>query len=116
MDELENGIDNLKISAEKLSESNRQTNLALLALQDKSRQLLELQNEINTRASQLLLLQEAADEETASEDAEASVQQADSGIGPQDIRSQVADMEQALNELKKQKELLEKEINARIRD
>lgn len=99
MDSLEKGMDSIKISTGKLMEENRITNGALLMLQGKALVALESGEEAADQASLF---------SGESEEAE--------GMETPAVGEQVKDLEKALQELRKQKEQLEADINAKIRD
>lgn len=104
IDGIEKGMDSIKISTERLIEENRITNEALLALKEQALMIQE-----NSSKNEILELDMGAAEDlsdTLCEDSDAGTE----------LKEQVDDLERSLRELKKQKEQLEADINARIRD
>ena len=113
--DIENSMDSLRISTEKLIENSRSTNAMLMSLQENSRKLLELQNRINEETSEILRLKEAA--ETLQLEAGSTASETQKNLNEEEsLLGQMQNMEKAVAELKRQKEQLEADINARIRD
>ncbi|MBE6020237.1 MAG: hypothetical protein IJC41_05025 [Firmicutes bacterium] len=103
IDSIEKGMDSIKISTERLIEESRLTNEALFAIQERTLMMLEAKEE------------EAAKEAAALIEEISSAEPIEAETG-EEIKEQVEDLERSLQELKKQKEQLEADINARIRD
>ena len=104
IDSIEKGMDSIKINTERLIEENRLTNEALYALQERTVMLLEASREKEVSEEEPLQIEELS--ETVLEESETGTA----------LKEQVDDLEKSLQELKKQKEQLEADINARIRD
>lgn len=103
IDSIEKGMDSIKISTERLIEESRLTNEALFAIQERTLMMLEAKEE------------DAAEEAAALIEEISSAEPLETEVG-EEIKEQVEDLERSLQELKKQKEQLEADINARIRD
>lgn len=104
IDSIEKGMDSIKINTERLIEENRLTNEALFALQERTMLMLEAAKEKEGAEEEALLIEEIPEDEKEAPSA------------GEELREQVDDLERSLQELKKQKEQLEADINARIRD
>lgn len=104
IDGIEKGMDSIKISTERLIEENRITNEALLALKEQALMIQE-----NSSKNEILELDMGAAEDLP----DTLCEDSDTGT---ELKEQVNDLERSLRELKKQKEQLEADINARIRD
>lgn len=103
IDSIEKGMDSIKISTERLIEESKLTNEALFAIQERTLMMLEAKEE------------DAAEEAAALIEEISSAEPLETEVG-EEIKEQVEDLERSLQELKKQKEQLEADINARIRD
>lgn len=103
IDSIEKGMDSIKISTERLIEESKLTNEALFAIQERTLMMLEAKEE------------DAAEEAAALIEEISPAEPLETEVG-EEIKEQVEDLERSLQELKKQKEQLEADINARIRD
>lgn len=110
MENIERGVDNIRITTEKLIEETQETGRALQELQDRSVKMLAE----SSQAQNGPVIEEAEDNDDILE----TIKNAEklSEEVNEDLKTQVADLEKELQELKKQKKKLESDINARIRD
>ncbi|GEM_PF-2541786 len=127
IDNLETGLDNVKISTEKLVSETREVNARLESFDAKLRQLKETgyrQIEGSTEGLDDILREKPVlpegdipDEREAVSDSENAPEVGESISGEEkEVKRQVENLEQELENLKKEKERLKAEINARIRD
>lgn len=110
MENIERGVDNIRITTEKLIEETQETGRALQELQDRSVKMLAE----SSQAQNEQVIEEAEENDDILE----TIKNAEklSEEVNEDLKTQVADLEKELQELKKQKKKLESDINARIRD
>lgn len=105
MDNIESGLEGLKDTAERMDVQLQESRLEMTALQENARLLLEeRRTALPDPEGPLLREKEAA----------AALDAASARAG--EIRQQTADLEKEVAELKRQKQQLQDEINARIRD
>lgn len=121
MENIERGVDNIRITTEKLIQETQETGRALQELQERSVKMLAEKSAVNEEESERKNRIEIAEfraEEKKNEDILETIRNAEklSEEVNGDLKNQVEDLEKELLELKKQKEKLEFDINARIRD
>lgn len=110
MENIERGVDNIRITTEKLIEETQETGRALQELQDRSVKMLAESSQPQN--------EQVIEEDEENDDILETIKNAEklSEEVNEDLKTQVADLEKELQELKKQKKKLESDINARIRD